>query len=370
MTVLGSPPPLAWYGSSFAYYEEDPAPTEAELNAAAAGRRADRLARFSPEQFGPRPGGGDSSGVVLGRFLPVHDGHRYLIEYARAYAGRVFAFVRAGNDPIPWPVRRDWLTELFPDVTVVPVESRPGTPTDNAPRWAEQIRAHVNPDYVFAGEDRDAFMASLLEAQFVRVDRQAIPVSGTQVRADPWAWERHLPPGVRAWYVRRVCLIGPESTGKSTLARRLAEHYGTVYVPDPARPASGFFKPSDIPLFAHQQQTAAALLARRASRVLFYDTNPLSLRLWSERLFDAAADWMRTAGEDDGIDLYLLTAPDVPFSGIDEYNQPAERADFHARCERELTRLGRAYVPIAGDHEQRFARAVEAVDALLARPAA
>jgi nicotinamide riboside kinase len=101
---------------------------------------------------------------------------------------------------------------------------------------------------------------------------------------------------------------------------------------------------------------------------LFCDTNLLSVRLWSERLFDAAPEWVRAAGEDDGIDLYLLTAPDLPFTGVDARNTPAERVDFHARCERELTRLGRAYTPITGDHEQRFARAVEAVDALLAQP--
>ena len=82
-----APAPLAWYGSSFAYYEPDP-PTAAELDAAADAARAGRLSAFRPDDFGPEPGGGDRTGVVLGRFLPVHDGHRYLIETARSYAAR------------------------------------------------------------------------------------------------------------------------------------------------------------------------------------------------------------------------------------------------------------------------------------------
>jgi NadR type nicotinamide-nucleotide adenylyltransferase len=364
--ILAPPPPIAWYGSSFVYYEPDPSTAE-ELDAAAEQARARRLAAFRPEAFDARPGGGDTAGVVLGRFLPVHDGHRYLIEYARAYTGRVFVFVRVGaDDPVPWPVRRDWLAELFPDVTVVPVDAAP-----NPVAWLEKIRAHVDPDYLFAGEDYGSSLASQLNAEFVPVDRDAIPVSGTKVRADPWAFARYLPPCVRAWYLRRVCLIGPESTGKSRLAQRLARHYETVHVPEFARTWFRLghleWEPGVVSHLAEGQRTAQAVLARHASRVLFCDTDLLAVRLWSERLFDAAPDWMRAASEDTGIDLYLLTGPDLPFTGDAQFNRPAERAEFHARCERELTRLGRPFVHLKGSMEGRFRTAVGAVDALLAR---
>ena len=366
-------PPLAWYGSSFAYYEPDPPATEDELNAAAERARDRRLAAFSPAAFGPHPGGGDRSGAVLGRFLPVHDGHRYLIEFARAYAGRVTVFVRVrDDDPIPWTVRRDWLAELYPDVDAVPVEDPPTLdwPTVHD-HWRTQIRAHVDPDYVFAGELDGQGIAHLLDALFVPVDRRAIPVSGTHVRAAPWDFAEFLPPCVRTWYLRRVCLIGPESTGKSALAERLARHYQTVHVPEFARTWLGNvdvdWSPATVSQVAMGQQTTQALLARRATRVLFCDTDVLAVRLWSERLFDAAPDWVRAASDTTDVDLYLLTAPDLPFTGSDERHRPAERVAFHARCEAELVRLGRAYVPLEGDLDERFARAVEAVDALLAR---
>lgn len=97
------------------------------------------------------------------------------------------------------------------------------------------------------------------------------------------------------------------------------------------------------------------------------DTDVLSVRLWSERLFGTAPDWVREAADRSGADLYLLTAPDLPFTGPQERDQPAERRQFHADCERELIRLGRRYVAIDGDHDGRFAQAVAAVDALPAR---
>jgi NadR type nicotinamide-nucleotide adenylyltransferase len=371
VSIIASPPPLAWYGSSFAYLDDEPQNDE-ERDAAAELARAARLAGFSPAQFEPEPGGADTSGVVLGRFLPVHDGHRYLIESARRFAARIHVFVRVGaSDPVPFVVRRDWLTELFPDVTVVPVEDLPhgAVPThrDSIRHWAGQIRAHANPDYLIAGEDHDKYLAQMLGAQYVPVDRHAVRVSGTKVRADPWAWERYLPPPVRAWYVRRVCLIGAESTGKSLLAGRLAEHYGTIHVPEQAR-RRPVLMAADVTRLAYAQRTAEDLLARRAHRVLFCDTDLLTVRLWSERLYGSAPDWLRAASEEPTAELYLLTEPDLPFNGTALRNTPAERAAFHDRCVAELTRLGRPYVPVRGEHEQRLATAVAAVDALLAQP--
>ncbi|WP_238013119.1 AAA family ATPase [Dactylosporangium sp. AC04546] len=350
--------PKAWYGSSFVY-DDEPFTTE-ELDAAAARALQSRLAAFAPEQFGPPPGGGDTSAVVLGRFLPVHDGHRYLIEIAQAHAPNVWVFVRkSADDPVPWEVRRDWLTELFPTVSVAGLEA--GT------SWAERILAHVRPDYLVAGESYDHGFRQLLGAQMIIVNRSAIPVSGTQVRADPWGSERYLPPPVRAWYTKRVRIVGAESTGKTTLAKRLAEHYGTVWVPEAARDLGGSSTLSAdlVSRVAHMQRTSEERLARRASRALFCDTGLLALRLWSERLYQASPQWLQEAAERETADLYLLAAHDLPFTGHFSNDRPAERAEFAAAWKRELHRLGHRYVLLLGDHDERFAAAVEAVDAVL-----
>lgn len=351
--------PMAWYGSSFAYYDDDP-PTTQELDAAAAKALQQRLAAFTPEQFGPPPGGGDTTAIVPGRFLPVHDGHRYIIEIAQAHAPNVWVFVSKGaDDPVPWEVRRDWLTELFPTVSVAPIEA-------DAP-WAERILAHVRPDYLVAGASYGHDFLQRLGARMILVNPYAIPVSGTKVRADPWGSERYLPPPVRAWYAKRVRIVGAESTGKTTLAKRLAEHYGTMWVPEAAREFDG---PNNLSAdlvsrVAHMQRATEERLARRASRALFCDTGLLALRLWSERLYQTSPQWLREAAERETADLYLLAADDLPFTGHHSKDRPAERAEFAAAWKRELHRLGRPYVLLLGDHDERFAAAVEAVDAVL-----
>ncbi|GAA0908826.1 nicotinamide-nucleotide adenylyltransferase [Virgisporangium ochraceum] len=380
---------MAWYGSSFTYYEPDPG----ELDAAAVEARARRLESFSPDQFTPRPdGGGDSTGIVLGRFLPVHDGHRYLVEVARAFARRLWIFVRINrNDRIPWEVRRDWLTGLFPDVTVVPVaDPARFTREDLFALWDERVREHVLPDYVVMGNDYGPELARRFGARLLVVDRTAVPVSGSRIRSWPARNAAYLPPPVRTWYlanepamepfegpgpvdpatVGRVCLIGPESTGKTHLALRLAIHYGTVHVPEFARGMRHDWDPPSISLIAHGQRASETAMARRANRVLFCDTDLLAVRLWSERLFGAAPDWLQAAtGPGGDIDLYLLTSSDQLFVGPPEYNRPAERHAFFHRCRAELTRQGHRYVILAGAVEGRLRTAVQAVDALLAEEA-
>jgi HTH-type transcriptional repressor of NAD biosynthesis genes len=353
---------MAWYGGSFAYYDDEPAvPDDGVLDAAAERARQERRAGFTPEQFGPPPEPKECTAVVLGRFLPVHDGHRYLIELAQRFAERVHVFVRVGDDdPIPWEVRRGWLAELFPGVGITGIE-------ESEASWPARILAEVRPDYLFGGEGWGPPLADELGATYVVVDRAAIPVTGTQVRADPWACERYLPPPVRAWYTRRVSIIGAESTGKTTLAHRLAQHYGTVWAPERIRTMRRrHLTPADLALAAQGQQADADLLARRASRVLFCDTDPLTVRLWCDRLFGAAPSWLPGISSPH---LYVLCAADVPFIGEERNNTPTERRDFHAACERELVRLGRPYVILDGPLDDRLPRAIEAVDALLARPA-
>jgi NadR type nicotinamide-nucleotide adenylyltransferase len=362
VTAAASPPPIAWYGGSFAYYDDEPAPgpTEEELDAAAERARQQRQAGFTPEQFGPPPGPREGTGVVLGRFLPVHDGHRYLIEYARAHVTRVHVFVRVRpDDPVPWPMRRAWLAELFPDVAVTAIE-------EEREHWPERILAEVRPDYMFGGEPGGPSFAQVIGAEFIPVDRR-FAVSGTGVRRAPWDFERYLPPPVRAWYAGRVCLIGAESTGKSHLANDLAQRYDTVWVAERLRELGLEITPASLALAAHGQATGEDLLARRARRLLFCDTDVLAVRLWSERLFGTAPAWLVEAAERRSPHLYLLCAPDIPYTGDERYNTPAERRAFHATVEGELVRLGRPYVVLEGEYHERIARASEAVDDLLTR---
>ncbi len=320
-------------------------------------------------------------GMVLGKFLPPHTGHVYLVDFARAYVDDLTVVVGTlAREPIAGELRVKWMRELFPQVRVVHLtDENPQYPHEHPDFWAIWKASLLRvlpapPDLVFASDSYGHELAAVLGASYVPVDaaRAAVPICATKVREDPMAHWEYLPRCVRPHFLRRVCVFGPESTGKSTLAARLAAHYRTQWVPEYARGLlegrEGRVAAADMPLIAKGQHASETALAPSANRVLFCDTDPLATVLWSEALFGAVDTEVRAAGDAASYDLTLLTDVDVPFVPDPVRYLPDERASFFARCEEALTARGRPFVRLRGSWDERFAAACAAVDTLLARP--
>src|SRR5688572_30111190 len=94
--------------------------------------------------------------------------------------------------------------------------------------------------------------------------------------------------------VIRVVLVGAESTGKTTLAKQLADHYRTARVPEYGRPywegllpsATAAYTTLDFVHIAESQQRMEGMLARHANRVLICDTDAFTTWLWHELYLD------------------------------------------------------------------------------------
>lgn len=316
--------------------------------------------------------------MILGKFMPPHLGHQLLIDFGRSHCDRLTVLCCSlQSEPIPGELRRRWLSEMFPGLDIVHVaEEVPQEPSEHPDFWdiwQDLVRRHVpGPvDFVYASEDYGHKLAEVLGAEFVPVDisRDIVPVSGRAVRDDPMANWRFIPPAVRPHYVKRVCLLGPESTGKSTLARELARAYDTVFAGEYARglldPKGGRCAYEDIGRIALGQPALEDAMARQANRVLFCDTDLVLTTIWSEVLFGACPDWVRARAESRQYDLYLLLGVDVPWVDDNQRFLPHLREEFLARCKAELDKRGRPYTVIGGGWEDRLARAREAVDILL-----
>lgn len=318
--------------------------------------------------------------MILGKFLPPHRGHQFLVEFARQYVERLHVLVCSiQREPIAGELRYQWMRQMFPDVRIVHVtDENPQEPAEHPDFWAiwkETIERAVGEpiDYVFASESYGTQLAEVLGANFVPVDlaRELMPVSGTRIRAEPLKHWEMLPECVRPYYLKRVCIFGPESTGKSTLARNLAKHFGTAYVWEYARPLldpqDGVCRPEDIPRIVRGQVAAEESLAFQANRVLFCDTDVLTTLIWSDTLFGSVADWIRKLADARTYDLYLLLAVDVPW--VDDaqrfFAAPEQRGAFFDRCQRELDSRGRRYVTLRGSWPERFTMACREVEKLL-----
>lgn len=213
--------------------------------------------------------------------------------------------------------------------------------------------------------DRD--FATLLGAQFVPcfpdplLDRfgDAAPGTGALTSAS------------RAKPLVRVCLFGPESTGKTTLASALGRHYATPHVTEYVRGYLGVTGSAgnalDVPWIARGQRAAEIASAQQAGRVLVCDTNLATILLWSEVLFNDAPDWLRDAALRETYDLWLLTGLDTPFEPDPQrcFPNAADRARLMQACEGMLARLGVEPLRLTGPHEARMIAACAAIDRLL-----
>lgn len=314
-------------------------------------------------------------GLVVGKFYPPHQGHSRLIDVALRESDEVTVLVVERSDQlIPGAVRARLIKEMHPAARVLLVPDI-GL-DDDALSWAkytEEILGY-RPDKVFAaGPDKETY-AGYLGADFVPVDpgRSIIPISATEVRADPYAhWDRLGPP-VRALLAKRIVLVGPESTGKTTLAKKLAEHFRTVWVPEYGRffsegkgPSSGSWETREFEHIADMQNRMEDALAYSANRVLICDTNAWATGIWHRRYLGIRSSLVDAYSSGRGYDLHLLTAPDVPFVDDGLRDGESVRSDMFEWFRESLERDGLKHETLSGSYERRYEQAVSAIERIL-----
>lgn len=315
-------------------------------------------------------------GFVLGKFMPPHAGHVHLCETARQLVDRLTILVCwLPDDPVPGPLRLQWMKQLFPDCRVLGhdavVPQAPEESPDFWPIWRGIVRAaHPEPiDMVFAGEDYGLRLAQEVGAAFTPVAPRLYPgLSGAAVRADPWGHWDLIPPVVRPYFARTICLHGPESTGKSTLSAPLAAHFGTLWVPEYGRAHCELYgtdlDDSGLLAIARAQTAMTRAALPWCNRRLVVDTDALTTAAWSlmilghvpEGLFE---DWVKA-------DLYLLTDIDIPWKqdGGRYYPDQADRQRFMDACVRVMEEAGANWVKLSGENDIRLQTAIEAVERL------
>jgi HTH-type transcriptional regulator, transcriptional repressor of NAD biosynthesis genes len=323
-------------------------------------------------------------GFLLGKFLPPHNGHVLLCQTAAALVDELTILVCwLPDDPIFGPDRLAWMQELFPHCRVIGhdkvVPQEPAESPDFWPIWREIVRSACPDgiDYVFASEDYGTRLADEVGAEFWPIDlgRQTVPISATKLLDDPHGNWRHIPLPVRHKFARKICLHGPESTGKSQLAKRLAYYFDTLFVPEYGRTYCEHFG-TDLQAddllkigMTHYAMTQAAV--RQCNGTLILDTDPLMTAVWSDMMLGSRAEYCRDpwfAKFSDYADLYLLLDIDLAWhdDGTRIYGGAAERQHFFDLCKAELDARGVRYALIQGEGEARFAAALAAIDSFAA----
>ncbi|MGW6391916.1 AAA family ATPase [Streptomyces sp. NPDC055103] len=346
-------------------------------------------------------------GLVLGRFYPPHAGHHHLVRTARERCDRLTVLVCASSvETLSLDDRVAWMREIHPDTLVVGAVDDTPVDLQDPDGWDAHMavfRAAVpeRVDAVFTSEPYGEELGRRFGAESVAVDpdRTRFPVSGTAVRADLAGCWDFLEPPVRSALTRRVVVLGAESTGTTTMALALADHYRrrggvwarTRYVPEYGREYSALklaelraghpdatwsdvtFRSSDFPVIAQRQAELEEEAARDGSPVLFCDTDAFATTIRHERYMGTASPETGEIAAHGRQHLWLLTDHrGVAFEndeGAALRDGERLRPWMTARFLTQLAHTGRRTAVLSGPHEERLAAAVAAVDALLAEGA-
>jgi HTH-type transcriptional regulator, transcriptional repressor of NAD biosynthesis genes len=356
-------------------------------------------------------------GLVIGKFYPPHAGHHFLIDAAADASRRVTVVVMAADlESIPLAARVAWLREAYPDtrsaVDVVGIVDNLDVDYEDEQAWVGHValmrqaikdsRHAAQPiDAVFTSEPYGAELARRFDAADVRLDqaRATIAISATKFRADPAAHWDMIEPPVRAWFARRVVVLGAESTGTTTLSLDLADalraqgeaHALTGWVPEygraltvvklavaraqsarAGRPEPGIFdlewRDEDFALVARRQTADEDRAARRGGPILVCDTDALATTVWQERYMGAVTPEVQA--EAAGMpprSLYILTSDrDVPFEDDGLRDGEHLRSWMTGRFREVLASKDVPWIEVHGDRAERLRHALGHVSHSLA----
>lgn len=333
-------------------------------------------------------------GLVVGKFSPLHRGHELVIQRAFEACAQVvvISYSKPEFPGCEAATRERWLRQRFPSARVLVV-----TESDLA-RWpAVASTFRELPANDAPGETHQAFCAALCSTVLgVRIDavfgsetyvpafaahltlhqqrhggggtpvcpvlvdpaRVTVPISGSQLRSAPAAWRDWVGPEVNASAVLRIALVGGESTGKTTLAQRMAERLATTWVPEYGRERweerQGHLEYGDLLEIAREQVRREDAAARGASVFLFCDTTPLTTLFYSLELFGQAEPELWELSRRSYARVVLCEA-DFEFQQDGTRRDAAFRAAQQAWYRRELGARGLAYLPISGTLDHRLA---------------
>jgi NadR type nicotinamide-nucleotide adenylyltransferase len=248
-------------------------------------------------------------GLVVGKFCPLHSGHKYVIDTAFEQSEQVVIISYTSKHYYPAAQRRLWITSTYPNAIVLVPES--GFPADDAyadihRHYCAQLLLSLNlePDAVFGSEDYILGFTEYLCGYFekngdwskvkpviVDIDRLRFPVSGTCIRNGSELIEEWTDPIVYKPVAKRILLIGGESSGKTTLANALikarpawgmVEEFGRTYG---EATEQVYTLPSMLHIAKTQVKDEENHMLYYQNSVIVCDTSPLVTKFYSQKWF-------------------------------------------------------------------------------------
>lgn len=310
-------------------------------------------------------------GLTLGKFAPFHKGHQLLIETAVNEVDELIVLIY--DDPvinIALATRAAWIREIYPKIVVIE-----GVNSPNDTGYTPEIMK-IQEDYVlsvlgnrtishfYSSEPYGVHMSIALNAvnRQVDVSRNIIPISATKIRKDSFENKKFIHPIVYKDLITKVVLLGAPSTGKTTLAEKLALHFGTQWMPEYGREywekhqINKRLTLEDLLKIAETHIEREDALVLQSNRILFSDTNAITTYLFSLDYHGtalAALENLAKAAENRH-DIIFVCDTDIPYDDTWDRSGDVKRKEFQQRIIEDLNNRNLKYYMLSGTIDERI----------------
>ncbi|MEN8121796.1 MAG: ATP-binding protein [Bacteroidota bacterium] len=168
--------------------------------------------------------------------------------------------------------------------------------------------------------------------------------------------------------VKRIIISGPESTGKSNLAKQLADYYNTVFLPEYARTyienLNRSYNYYDLVKIAKMQIKLEKEFVKKAHGFLFIDTGLIITKIWFQEVYNKYPDWLDVVIVNSLPDLYLVCNCDLPWENdpVRENGSNERRKYLMNRYIQEIESYGIKYYIISGQGKKRLQKAINYIN--------
>jgi HTH-type transcriptional repressor of NAD biosynthesis genes len=340
-----------------------------------------------------------SRGLVVGKFSPLHKGHEYLIQAANARCEHliVISYTRPEFPSCSRALREKWLGNLVPDATLLCIDASTteqwrsegawnlSMPSNNDPADIHREFTHqlltqklkLRVDTVFTSENYGDGFANYLSNHSngvgvdhvcVDIDRLAYPVSGTSIRTSGNFSLANLSESImHEFAIQKVCFLGGESTGKSTLSALLADEYGEPLVDEFGRSLweqkSGDLAPEDLITICQTQTRNEDIAQQKADKHIFCDTSPLTTLCYSEALFNSRPALLEAFAERPYHHIFLCE-PDFPLQQDGTRKEEDFRLWQHNWYLQQLSLRKLPFTRLTGSIEERITQVRSTIESL------
>jgi NadR type nicotinamide-nucleotide adenylyltransferase len=311
------------------------------------------------------------TGLVLGKFAPLHKGHQYMIETALKEMDELYVMIYDTDlIEVPLHVRSRWIRTLYPKANVIEAWDGPQEVGDtpeimklNEDYILERFR-DKNITHFYSNEFYGDHVSKALMAQNLQIDRNrdTFPISATMIRENTFKYKQFIHPIVYDDLIVKVVFVGAMSTGKTTICSTLAQKYDTVWMPEYGRE---YWEKHQV----NRRITADQMveigrghieredkLSYNANKYFFIDTNAITTYMFGMDYqgYVLPELEMMALKAQSRYDIYFLCCDDIPYDNTWDRSGDQKRHIFQKQIIADLKERKISYIELKGSLEERI----------------